>query len=235
MSALLRLYPRSWRDRYEEEFLWLLEARPPTLRDRVDIVRGAVEARLDHGAPDRTRRPARVAATSAIAAGSLWIAWLVISIRALDSLDPDPVRDLGRVLSMFAGLAALASHVSLGVASLDRLRAWGGVATSMAAVGFLFSAFGGGAAALIALLGSIGLATAVAGRTVSTIVAALWLLATAGVFAAFAGLAWSGWTDPSVMYLAIPYGIVWILIGVTIAVRGVPVPIADGQGARPEG
>jgi hypothetical protein len=31
MSALLRLYPRSWRERYEREFLGLLEARPPSL------------------------------------------------------------------------------------------------------------------------------------------------------------------------------------------------------------
>jgi len=46
MSALVRLYPRAWRERYEAEFLTLLEARPTTIGDRLDIVRGALDARL---------------------------------------------------------------------------------------------------------------------------------------------------------------------------------------------
>lgn len=48
---LLSLYPRAWRERYEEEFLALLEARPPDVHDRIDIVRGAMDARL-HPAAD---------------------------------------------------------------------------------------------------------------------------------------------------------------------------------------
>jgi hypothetical protein len=57
MTALLRLYPRAWRDRYGDEFLALLESKPPDLLDRLDIVRGAVDARLhpqrhSAGAPD---------------------------------------------------------------------------------------------------------------------------------------------------------------------------------------
>jgi hypothetical protein len=43
---LLSLYPTGWRERYGEEFAELLAARPPSLGDRVDIVRGAVDARL---------------------------------------------------------------------------------------------------------------------------------------------------------------------------------------------
>jgi hypothetical protein len=43
---LLSLYPAGWRERYGEEFAELLAARPPSLGDRVDIVRGAVDARL---------------------------------------------------------------------------------------------------------------------------------------------------------------------------------------------
>jgi hypothetical protein len=41
---LLRLYPRPWRDRYGEEFEALLADRPPSVRHRVDIVRGALDA-----------------------------------------------------------------------------------------------------------------------------------------------------------------------------------------------
>ena len=29
MTGLVRLYPKAWRDRYEDEFVELLEARPP--------------------------------------------------------------------------------------------------------------------------------------------------------------------------------------------------------------
>ena len=46
MTLLLALYPRAWRDRYEDEFIALLEARPPDAHDSFDIVRGASDARL---------------------------------------------------------------------------------------------------------------------------------------------------------------------------------------------
>jgi hypothetical protein len=46
VTVLLSLYPRAWRERYEEEFIALLEARPPDVHDRIDIVRGALDARL---------------------------------------------------------------------------------------------------------------------------------------------------------------------------------------------
>ena len=42
---LLRLYPETWRSRYGAEFADLLAARPPSRRDRLDIVRGAIDAR----------------------------------------------------------------------------------------------------------------------------------------------------------------------------------------------
>lgn len=47
MTMLLSLYPRAWRERYEDEFIALLEAKPPDARDRVDIIRGAIDARLN--------------------------------------------------------------------------------------------------------------------------------------------------------------------------------------------
>ena len=44
IRRLLRLYPRSWRDRYEEEFVALLEQQPATLRSCADVALGAVIA-----------------------------------------------------------------------------------------------------------------------------------------------------------------------------------------------
>ncbi len=44
MRRLVALYPRAWRDRYAAEFDDLLADRPATLRDQVDIARGAIDA-----------------------------------------------------------------------------------------------------------------------------------------------------------------------------------------------
>jgi hypothetical protein len=222
MSALIRLYPRSWRDRYEPEFLGLLEARPPSTRDRLDIVRGALDARLNLGSPRGSSRLTRVASIAAIAAGALWIAWLVISIQGFDAFDDSPIRDPGLVLSMLAGLTLSASHVTLGLASADRMRPWGGIAAGIATIGFAITAFGGGSAALFALAASIAVATAVAGRTLPIAVATLWIAATVAVYAGLVGLVATNWRDQSVMNAGIPYGVAWILIGLTIALRGMP-------------
>jgi hypothetical protein len=46
MSRLVRLYPRAWRDRYENEFLDLLAERRLSPGDLVDTLRGAVDAHL---------------------------------------------------------------------------------------------------------------------------------------------------------------------------------------------
>ncbi len=51
MSRLLSLYPRTWRDRYEDEFRSLMADRPPSRRERVDILRGAIDARLHPQVP----------------------------------------------------------------------------------------------------------------------------------------------------------------------------------------
>jgi hypothetical protein len=59
VSRLLRLYPRAWRDRYGEEFLALLSERPSSFADRVDIVRGAMDARLQPQIPGPDRVPDR--------------------------------------------------------------------------------------------------------------------------------------------------------------------------------
>ena len=43
---MVRLYPRVWRDRYEEEFVAMLEQGPLSIRDLFDIALGAVDAWL---------------------------------------------------------------------------------------------------------------------------------------------------------------------------------------------
>ena len=45
-NTLLRLYPRAWRDRYEEEFTALLEQDHPSVMDVLDTALGALDAHL---------------------------------------------------------------------------------------------------------------------------------------------------------------------------------------------
>lgn len=66
--ALVRLYPRAWRARHRDELLALLEAAPPGLADRLDLVRGALDAHL------HPPTPSRVPAMATLAGGGLWTA-----------------------------------------------------------------------------------------------------------------------------------------------------------------
>ncbi|HEX4207401.1 MAG TPA: hypothetical protein VHZ51_25015 [Ktedonobacteraceae bacterium] len=62
-KLLLRLYPRAWRTRYEEEFLVVLASHPFSLFEGIDLIRGAFDAQLHPGLgttgmplPERTRQ-----------------------------------------------------------------------------------------------------------------------------------------------------------------------------------
>lgn len=72
-AGLLRLYPGAWRERYEAEMLAILEQFELGRRGRLDLVRGAIDARL--------LEPTRLPAAAALAAGGLWTiagAWIVV-------------------------------------------------------------------------------------------------------------------------------------------------------------
>lgn len=66
MSVLLRLYPGVWRARYGDEMEALLDEGRPTLRERLDLVRGALDAWL------HPPTPSRVPAIAALIGGGLW-------------------------------------------------------------------------------------------------------------------------------------------------------------------
>jgi hypothetical protein len=62
----------AWRDRYQDEFLALLEERPPTRTQVLDIAWGALDAHLFPQAPEgRFRMFTRIAGVAALAAGLL--------------------------------------------------------------------------------------------------------------------------------------------------------------------
>lgn len=66
----LRLYPRVWRERYGEEFVELLKQRPITLGTAIDIVSGAIDARLSS-----TARLARQSAGEGVAVMKALESW----------------------------------------------------------------------------------------------------------------------------------------------------------------
>jgi hypothetical protein len=93
VSRIVRLYPAAWRERYEPEFAELLTTRPPGLLDRLDIVRGALDAHLHPQVLDRREiqspspasednvRLARRLGVGAVGGAALWIiAWMVAAL-----------------------------------------------------------------------------------------------------------------------------------------------------------
>lgn len=237
MSSLVRLYPRAWRDRYEAEFLGLLEMRPPTFRDKVDIVRGAVEVRMGPdmpGAPQRRARPVTAGALASYAAGFFWLVWLIGILQTFRGWGQESSMDtsLFALISIGFGLSLAAVHALLGFASVDSMKAFGGVVGSIAVISFGISAFGGGGTLLFALLASIVFAAALAGRTIPTWLAALWVVSTMLLLFAFLGFVQAGGQEVSLLALGLPYGVNWLLLGTWLMVRGVREsrPPAPGAG-----
>ncbi|HET9083894.1 MAG TPA: hypothetical protein VFN41_05765 [Candidatus Limnocylindrales bacterium] len=76
--AWIRLYPRAWRERYEDELLDVLGFRPLTVTTRLDLIRGALDAHV------HPLTPPRPPTAAALFAGMAWIvAGLASSLQPL--------------------------------------------------------------------------------------------------------------------------------------------------------
>jgi len=137
---LLRLYPRRWRERYEAEMTALLEAGEPSLRDRLDLVRGAIDAHL------HPPQPSIVPPLAAIAGGGLWTV-----VAAGLAVQPVPADWPGFTIEVLplASVAAACLLVALVGVALDLGDLQPGVAV---AVGLAIAAQ---AALLLALAGAM--------------------------------------------------------------------------------
>lgn len=234
MTSLVRLYPRAWRERYEAEFLGILEARPPSPRDRLDIVRGAIDARLHAETPGfqegsrRAMQPARLAAAASLVAGVTWLAWIGLVLRDFRGWGTGQPESAALMVGLAAlmGLSFAAAHVLLALAGQSTIRAFGGVAASIAAVCYTLTAFGGGLTLVFALVGSVGLVAAMAGRIIPGWAAATSTVTSALVLGAMLGFVDGGGQDVGLLTLGVPFGLSWILIGMILGWRGVPSPTA---------
>jgi len=230
VSALIRLYPAAWRARYGAEFEALLADRPATVRDRVDIVLGALDARLSpqlRSAPVVRRAHAmdRLAGGAAIAGGLIWsttylVGWLT---QAEGDLSLPILIAVGLMLMSLPGtyLAAYARPVAIGAAAFvlsiavlaAELVPWSPLLV-LPVLGIL-GAIGPGALALAAARAGI-----VAHDRWRLLVLTLpWPVI--GVAATFVGLVPTIVPTPLVIASFLPLGIAWMATGLRIA-RGQP-------------
>ncbi len=230
MKRLIRLYPTAWRNRYEVEFLALLAARPPTSREAIDIVMGAIDARLD---PQVDAEPspgvplgARLPGLAAIVGGLVWCGtylgpalsqgegeWGGFILLALGFMFLSLPGAYMAAYSRQLGVGIAAATVSL-VAFVGNVLPWGLLLlvpglTLIATLGAGTLALAAARAGLAARQRWLLLIVVLGGPVVGAI------LASFGLFA-------SGNWIPLSVAAALPFGIAWIAMGALIALKGAP-------------
>jgi hypothetical protein len=101
MSRLVGLYPEAWRARYGDEFQALLADRPPTVGERLDIVRSAVDARLRPQLPGPRRVADRFGLAPLAGFAMFAIVAILLSTGPVHSDDFGTYRDGSAALPFF--------------------------------------------------------------------------------------------------------------------------------------
>jgi hypothetical protein len=221
MSGLVRLYPRAWRDRYEAEFVDLLEQRPGSIGVTIDVVRGALDAHL-HPQDDAAPMPwtHRLPGVAVLATGLLWSAATLqlvagkggsdeliglAAMTALIGLPGDYLMVYGRRIAAAFGVVALAIVLMFSLPWEISVLIFFGVATLVL----------GGTLTMAAIRADIGAARRwlLLGSTVMAPLAVAAAVSTGIIDEATSRLA---------LLVALPYGIAWATLGVRLIVRGSP-------------
>ncbi len=227
MSGLLRLYPRAWRARYGNEFAELLEARPPSLRDRVDIVIGAIDARLYPQVPGADERDPAVAGdrwarVTAIATGVLLTIWAVIGATSMvpweSNLSPTGSAELMNLAWISGLLGSLLAPVAFGIIVVRYARLLGGVGSVgaiLTPVGLLMAELGMGMLALATLgVGVVLFSWRANGRILSAPVAFAFAAGTLMALGAFFAFMAGRGQDVRMLLPIVAMGPGWIMLGV---------------------
>ncbi len=218
-AGLLRLYPRAWRDRYEAEVLAVLEEAHLGRRARLDLARGALDARL-HAA-------SRWPAAAALLSGGLWtIAGVVVVGQPAPPDWPGYLIDI-LPLTIVAVVTGLVAIIGCWARQSDRGGRLGAAGAVLAVVGHV-----GWALALLAALAQTGSSLIIVGcqavaLTGCVLVGLLLvrsedlpigaaILASAAMFFGWPA-AWLG------------FGLAWTIVGVLLLARPEPsVPRSPG-------
>lgn len=241
---LLRLYPAGWRARYGDEFGELMAARPPSARDRLDILFGALDARLHpqvgHGAANETPlRHDRSIGGTLVLAGVLFTVWAGLGAWQMprwESADPIRSPELLTMAQAAGWLAAITLTVALVRLGLryDRLiggsGAVGGVLTG---AGLLFASAGGGLFALLMICaGTTLFAWRIRNRLVGTLAATGLVLLTFVLVGAILGFIASDGQDVRLLWGIVAYGPAWMIVGLDL--RAAPVGHIAGGSTQPQ-
>ena len=224
MNRLLRLYPRAWRDRYLDEVSDLLADRPPSLRDRLDLIAGAADAWIHpqvvaspQGDQESIVRPIAASAL-ALLGGVLWAVGGVV--QATSSYGVDGYKESTGVMIVVAA----AFVTALG----GMARAW----SADGSPGFRRSAKAMLAFALLMIGPWPILAIGFYGHVFATVAFGLLLAQSrqlAGMLLAIGALVATSFNTESTMALAaIPFGLAWIAVGVAGAFKGSRRPASAG-------
>jgi hypothetical protein len=215
MNRLLRLYPAAWRDRYLDEVSDLLAERPPSLRDRLDLIAGAVDAWIHPQVAARPReetasimRPMAAAALFVIG-GVLWMAGGVVQATAPYTVEG--YKESFGVMIVIAGVLLTALGAIGRAWSADASPAYRRCAKAMLGFGLLLLApwpilvvgFYG------YVCGAVGFGLLLAG---SGQLAGLLLALSALVSTSFN-------TETTMAIAAVPFGLAWIAVGMVGMVR----------------
>lgn len=231
MSRLMRLYPAAWRERYETEFLQVLENRPAGFRGLLDVVLGAVDAHLHPELIGAESRPwtHRLPGLCAMGAGLIWSSFFV---RALTG---DPAQEWGdsigfAIILMIVAvpgdyLVAYRRPIGMTVAAIVIAMVLALILPWTVAEGLLNLTVGVAAWLLV----GAGMLTLVAIRAgVGT--RRRWLmLGVAVLLPAFVAIPILGGFGPgdrggalAMLIAVLPYGLVWAVLGLRMTLRGSP-------------
>jgi hypothetical protein len=211
-ARIAALYPRAWRERYGEELADLLGSDSIGLRDRLDLVRGALDAHL-HPA-----RPSPVPVVAALTAGALATAHaIVLALQPVPTDWPGYLEDAlpliaGAVAALLPALVGLWLRLGDDDGRLGRAGVWialgGHVLWLVALVGAMLQVEYGpitAIAATVAMTGTAVLGIALVGRARIVL----------GVLLAIAGLA--GVAPPSLGWPV--FAAAWTALALVLAVE----------------
>jgi hypothetical protein len=230
MSRLTALYPTTWRDRYGDEFEAVLTARPPSVSERVDIVRGALDAHLHPQVPGPVRIPDRYGFGPLIGLASLVAALLLAANGPLHYDEYGTYRDGVAAIPFFV-LAMILLDVGLYrvVLRLPDGAAWAGAAGLIAIVAGPTWAFMPWVVpiGLIFIVGVLGLAVGARRAGIMPAWALVVLVAAlavpAGLFAATPFVPWYTLRESGLNFGVVlgSMTIVWLVFG-GLLLRGFP-------------
>jgi hypothetical protein len=220
MMDLVRLYPVAWRARYEAEFRLLLEERPPNVVDRLDIIRGAVDARIHPQVTPGRLEPENRTAGSRRAGALAALGGLFWAIASLGFYGAPYVGDLGYKDSGAVVLLGVTAAVLTGSAAVMVTHRVGDRSVLLWASAAAIPLGGIGLALPwpVLLLGffSIVLGTLVFGLFGASRIAPAYILVGVGAL-----LALGFNTEDDRALLLVPLGIAWMIVG-ALTIRGAP-------------